>query len=110
MSDDTEDVEVAPDNRSKSQKQESAALANLSGYGDDSELNASKAVANLKKFDNAKSKARDAEIRELAKVKVDDADINLLVEEFEIERSKAEHTLRKCQGDVTAAMQQLVNE
>lgn len=46
----------------------------------------------------------------LAAVKIQAADVNLIVAEFEIEKRVAERRLREANGDVTAALKALVDE
>ena len=47
--------------------------------------------------------------KELAKVSIKKEDVDLIVEEMEIPRSKAEKTLREHQGDVVKALATLTN-
>ncbi len=52
---------------------------------------------------------RKAEQAELANVKIRKEDVELIVQELELPRSKAEKTLRQHHGDVIATLKALVN-
>ena len=47
--------------------------------------------------------------KELAKVSIKNEDVDLIVQELEIPKSKAERTLREFQGNVVEAMASLTN-
>ncbi len=57
----------------------------------------------------AASAERQARERELAKVHVTKEDIDLIAEEMEISRARAERTLREHGGDVVEALATLTN-
>ena len=48
--------------------------------------------------------------KELAKVSIKNEDVDLIVQELEIPKSKAERTLREFQGNVVEAMASLTNQ
>ncbi len=52
---------------------------------------------------------RKAEQAELANVKIRKEDVELIIQELELPRSKAEKTLRQHHGDVIATLKALVN-
>ena len=47
--------------------------------------------------------------KELAKVSIKNEDVDLIVQELEIPKSKAERTLREFQGNIVEAMASLTN-
>jgi len=53
-------------------------------------------------------KRRELE-RELAKVAIKKEDVDLIAEQMEIPKSKAERTLREHQGNVVSALASLIN-
>lgn len=56
--------------------------------------------------DNAERLAKE---RELAKVSIKKEDVDLIVEEMEVPRAKAERCLREHQGNVVEALATLTN-
>jgi NACalpha-BTF3-like transcription factor len=56
----------------------------------------------------AKASASATRDRELAKVKIQQADIDRIVEELELDAKSAERALRECEGDLVAALCALV--
>ena len=52
---------------------------------------------------------RIAKEKELAKVSIKKEDVDLIVEEMEISKSKAERTLREHEGNVVEALAALTN-
>ncbi|KAI0393747.1 hypothetical protein F5Y17DRAFT_458647 [Xylariaceae sp. FL0594] len=89
--------------KSAEDRKAAAALASLDSNGDgasSAEVDAasvSKAIQNL-------SSATPAEKKEVKKVKVDAADVALLVDELEITKAKATELLKKYDGDAVRAM------
>jgi len=63
-------------------------------------------IRNRQVADNAKRLARE---RELAKVAVRKEDVDLIVDELEISRAKAERTLKEHNGDLIEALAELTN-
>lgn len=76
------------------------------GHADTS--NIQKSMAELASQQAAAREAQRIHERELAAVKVAQHDIDLLVQEFEIDKRKAERCLRECKGDVQDAMESLI--
>ncbi|CAF0842697.1 unnamed protein product [Adineta steineri] len=68
--------------------------------------NALSAINDKRHRDESKRKAEQAE---LANVKIRKEDVELIVQELELPRSKAEKTLRQHHGDVIATLKALVN-
>jgi NACalpha-BTF3-like transcription factor len=56
--------------------------------------------------DESKRQAKQAE---LANVKIRKEDVELIIQEFELPRSKAEKTLRQNHGDIHATLKALIN-
>ena len=57
----------------------------------------------------AASAEKSAKEKELAKVSINKADIDLIVEEMELPKTKAERTLREHGGNVIEALASLTN-
>ena len=57
----------------------------------------------------AASAEKLAREKELAKVSIKNEDVDLIVQELEIPKSKAERTLREFQGNIVEAMASLTN-
>jgi NACalpha-BTF3-like transcription factor len=68
--------------------------------------NALSTINDKRHRDESKRKAEQAE---LANVKIRKEDVELIVQELELPRSKAEKTLRQHHGDVIATLKALVN-
>jgi NACalpha-BTF3-like transcription factor len=105
--DDLPDVDESTKNLSKEQAAESKQLDTVTDFVEDREMDTSKATAALSNLTGAEQS--DAEARaakELAAVKVNDEDIELLARELEINQEDAEQRIRKAKGDINVAIQQ----
>lgn len=63
-----------------------------------------RAMAELAELEKQQQEARRQREKELAAVKVQQADVALIAKEFELDLKKAERRLRECGGDVRAAL------
>ena len=70
---------------------------------------ASEALSALATADDAAAQANLERERALAAVKVDKADVDLVVQELEVDRAVADRELRVQGGDVVKALRALVN-
>lgn len=98
----------------KTKKHDSGArdLEKVTDYVEEKEISAQsigdamKAMSDRKTKERAKKQERE---RELAKVKINKEDVDLIVAEMEITRQIAERTLREHNGDVVEALVALTN-
>ena len=67
------------------------------------------AIANIRTRQLAAAQEKAARERELAKVAIKKEDVDLIAEEMELPKSKAERTLREHKGNVTDALIALTN-
>lgn len=67
------------------------------------------AIANIRTKQAAATAERLAHEKELSKVSIKSEDVDLIVEELEVPKAKAERTLREFQGNVVEAMASLTN-
>ena len=66
------------------------------------------ALRSLLEEGKAEKEAEAARLRELAKVKIDAADVAVIVSEMEVEKKAAELRLREHGGDLAAALRSYV--
>lgn len=108
-------IEVEDDaNEIKTKKHDSGArdLEKVTDYVEEKEISAQsigdamKAMSDRKTKERAKKQERE---RELAKVKINKEDVDLIVSEMEITRQIAERKLREHNGDVVEALVALTN-
>eukprot|EP00887_Chlorella_sp_A99_P006470 scaffold3.g6470.t1 len=95
--------------------EEAAALDKVTDRVEEKEIKAQvdssrvrEAMAKLAETEKAAQEARRARERELAAVKVQQADVDLICREFELDKRRAETKLRECGGDVKAALTALL--
>ena len=95
-------------------KREGADVSRVTDFVEQKELDSSKATQALAAIaaEDAQS-AADAQAealreKELAAVAIDAADVDMIVEQMELDRDRAERTLREHKGDVVAALNALV--
>ncbi|KAL2018395.1 hypothetical protein VTK56DRAFT_873 [Thermocarpiscus australiensis] len=101
---DVED-EVQPTAKSAEDRKAAAALSKLDTHGDDEAAPAREVDQEaVKKAMNALGGGGASEKKETKKVKVDAADVNLLVEELELSKVKATELLKAHDGDAVKAM------
>lgn len=107
-------IEVEESTEIKTKKHDSGArdLEKVTDYVEEKEISAQsigdamKAMSDRKTKERAKKQERE---RELAKVKINKEDVDLIVAEMEITRQIAERTLREHNGDVVEALVALTN-
>merc|ERR1712018_30109 len=91
-----------------------ADLEKVTDFAEEKEINSSSteltdAIANIRTKQAAATAEKLAREKELAKVSIKNEDVDLIVQELEIPKSKAERTLREFQGNVVEAMASLTN-
>ncbi|KAJ3702123.1 hypothetical protein LUZ61_005828 [Rhynchospora tenuis] len=103
--------EMAVEPSSKDQQQQSKALDKLTDrVVDDRQLDSSRvqeamaALASSKEADNA-MRLRE---KELAAVKINQVDVDIIANELELDKKVAERTLREHKGDAVAAIRYLL--
>ena len=77
-------------------------------YAEEKEVHVSdvgNVLANLAQRSNEKSEKS----REVTKIKIPKEDIELVMNEMEVSKLKAERTLRECKGNIVEALTVLVN-
>merc|ERR1719516_203093 len=103
-------------NKDKDKKHNSGAadLEKVTDYAEDQEIlstgneleDAIVAIRNKQALKTAEKLARE---RELAKVAVNKEDIDLIIDEMEVKRDRADRVLREHGGDVVSALTALIN-
>uniref|UniRef100_A0A182PQA1 Nascent polypeptide-associated complex subunit alpha-like UBA domain-containing protein n=1 Tax=Anopheles epiroticus TaxID=199890 RepID=A0A182PQA1_9DIPT len=116
---DPEAVNGVEDPTDKKQKKSSkhdggaADLERVTDYAEEKEITSHNLCSNAATlFEDKRNKENEEKLameRELQKVQVKKEDIELIIREMEITRSKAEQTLRVHRGDVVAALEALTN-
>lgn len=99
--------EEQQDQKTRTGAEQAAALDKVTDMVEEKELDTSKtqkAMQALAASRQADLEAQRQRERELAAVKVSKEDIDLIAEEYEIDRKKAELRLRECKGDLKAAL------
>merc|ERR1712141_118221 len=91
-----------------------ADLEKVTDYAEEKEITSSSteltdAIANIRTKQAAASAEKLAREKELAKVSIKNEDVDLIVQELEIPKAKAERTLREFQGNIVEAMASLTN-
>jgi len=91
-----------------------ADLEKVTDYAEEKEIapsssNFDDALANIRTKQAAESAQRMAREKELAKISVSKEDVDLIVFEMEIPKSKAERVLREHNGNVVEALAALAN-
>lgn len=92
-----------------------AALDKVTDFSEEKEMRADvdrskvqQAMAKLTTEQAARAEITRQHERELAAVKVAKVDVEMLVEQFDMDKKKAERCLREAKGDARAAMQALL--
>ncbi|XP_072019785.1 huntingtin-interacting protein K-like [Amphiura filiformis] len=98
----------------KAKKHDSGAadLERVTDYAEEKEIACEDMTNAIAAFDERRSKERNEKAereRELAKVVIKKADVDLIVHEMEIPRAEAERSLRENQGDLVQSLIQLTN-
>nr|ABK21349.1 unknown [Picea sitchensis] len=97
---------------SKDMMQQNKALDSLTDHVEDRQLNSMRvheAMASIASSAEADRNAMRMREKELAAVKIDPADVDLIANELELDRKVAERTLREHKGDAVAAIQSLLH-
>lgn len=101
-----EGVEVAkPD--SKDLQQQSKALDSLTDHVEDRQLDSARvqqAMASIAATSDADRNAQRLREKELAAVKINPEDVDIIANELEMDKKVAERTLREHKGDAVAAI------
>ncbi|RWA08827.1 hypothetical protein EKO27_g6283 [Xylaria grammica] len=103
------DVEEVVKAKSAEDRKAAAALASMDANGDGAEAAEVDAAAVSKAMKNLGT-APAAEKKEVKKVKVDAADVALLVDELELAKPKATELLKAHDGDAVRAMRAFISE
>ncbi|XP_010527714.1 PREDICTED: huntingtin-interacting protein K-like [Tarenaya hassleriana] len=97
---------------SKDLQQQSKALDKLTDRVEDRQLDSSRvqsAMASIAASKEADLNAKRMREKELASVKINAADVEIIMNELELEKSVAERTLREHKGDAVAATRELLS-
>ncbi|TMW97424.1 uncharacterized protein [Solanum lycopersicum] len=97
---------------SKDLQQQSKALDKLTDHVEDRQLDSSRvqtAMASIYASKEADLQAMRLREKELAAVKINAADIDIIANELEVDKKVAERTLREHKGDAVAAVRHLLN-
>lgn len=89
-----------------------ADLERVTDYAEETEITYEDMTNALASFEGRRSKEKNEKAereRELAKVVIKKADVDLIVQEMEIARAEAERSLRENQGDLVQSLIQLTN-
>uniref|UniRef100_UPI000B423618 HypK n=1 Tax=Thermochaetoides thermophila TaxID=209285 RepID=UPI000B423618 len=96
--------EVAPAAKSAEDRKAAAALSKLDAHADEDMAPAREVDQEAVKNAMSALSGASTEKKEVKKVKVDPADVNLLVEELELSKAKATELLKAHDGDAIKAM------
>ncbi|CAG7890841.1 hypothetical protein BRARA_A03651 [Brassica rapa] len=97
---------------SKDLQQQSKALDKLTDRVEDRQLDSNRvqsAMASIAASREADLNAKRLREKELASVKINAADVELIVKELELEKNMVERTLREHKGDAVAATRELLS-
>ncbi|KAL0725696.1 hypothetical protein Bca4012_040295 [Brassica carinata] len=97
---------------SKDLQQQSKALDKLTDRVEDRQLDSNRvqsAMASIAASREADLNAKRLREKELASVKINAADVELIVNELELEKNVVERTLREHKGDAVAAARELLS-
>ncbi|GBG65566.1 hypothetical protein CBR_g51449 [Chara braunii] len=92
---------------SRDQQQQSRALDSITDHVEERQLDSARvqqAMASITAASEADRRAQLARERELAAVRINGADVDIIVSELELEKKVAESMLREHKGDVVAAL------
>lgn len=104
--DDVEEVEV--DKRDQPKGLDNNTMTGDEGADADIDHGKVASAMMLLEESKAEKEAEAARLKELAKVKIDQKDVALIVQEIEVEKKAAEMRLREHGGDVVAALRSYV--
>lgn len=102
MADDPEEANQGPEEGSRDQQQQSRALDSITDHVEERQVDASRvqqAMASIAASADAGKISQRAREKELAAVKVNPADVDVIVSELEIDRKLAERRLREHKGN-----------
>lgn len=102
-----EGVEVAGKPDSKDLQQQSKALDSLTDHVEDRQLDSTRvqqAMASIAATSDADRNAQRLREKELAAVKINAEDVDIIANELEMDKKVAERTLREHKGDAVAAI------
>ncbi|KAK6913672.1 Nascent polypeptide-associated complex subunit alpha-like, UBA domain [Dillenia turbinata] len=97
---------------SKDLQQQSKALDKLTDHVEDRQLDSSRvqsAMASIAASAEADRNAMRLREKELAAVKINPADVDIIANELELDKKVAERTLRENKGDAVAAIRYLLH-
>ncbi|XP_022722257.1 huntingtin-interacting protein K-like [Durio zibethinus] len=97
---------------SKDLQQQSKAFDKLTDRVEDRQLDSSRAksaMASIAASAEAEKNAMRLREKELAAVKINAADVDIIANELELDKKVAERTLREHKGDAVAAIRSLLN-
>uniref|UniRef100_A0A061RYT3 Nascent polypeptide-associated complex subunit alpha-like UBA domain-containing protein n=1 Tax=Tetraselmis sp. GSL018 TaxID=582737 RepID=A0A061RYT3_9CHLO len=103
--------EEQPEKKRGVAAEESKALDAITDLHDEREINQSKVHSAMKDIADAQKADKQAQLRrekELAAVKIEKEDLEVIVKEFEIDSKTAERRLRECGGDLAASLNSLL--
>lgn len=83
-------------------------LDKVTDYVEEREMDATKVADSMRAMLGSASAAKKADKEELMNVKIQQSDVQLIVDELDLDIKDAEHALRKAKGDVVRALCELV--
>eukprot|EP00898_Chlorokybus_atmophyticus_P004335 jgi/Chlat1/4902/Chrsp31S04914 len=101
----------AADAAGKDRQQQTKALSSITDVVEEKQLDATRvqrAMQMLSAKDEASRQAQLLREKELAAVKINQADVDLIATEMELDKKVAERTLREHKGDTVAALRSLL--
>ena len=105
------DEEEAEEENATGSKRDGADISRVTDFVEQKELDSKKASEAIARMTAEMKVDREAEAqreRELAAVKIEQADVDLIVAEMELDKDIAERKLREHKGDVVATLTTLV--
>lgn len=103
---------VATADSTKDQQQQSKALDSLTDHVEERQLDSTRvqqAMASISARADADRNAQRLKELELSKIKINPADVEIMVEELELDRKVAEKRLREHMGDPVAAIRSFLD-
>lgn len=103
------EVDAAAKEQNRVMAKATGDLDKVTDYVEEREMDSAKVADSMRAMlGNASAAKKDAAEKELMNVKIQQADVQLIVEELDLEPKDAERALRKARGDVVAALCALV--
>lgn len=95
--------------KNKLRAKASGDLDKVTDYVEEREMDATKVADSMRAvLGNASTTKKSAEEKELINVKIQESDVQIIVDELDLDQKDAERALRKARGDVVKALCDLV--